>query len=148
MTLEAGTLRHIKLGDTVVIHQLYVAVRDHNWGTVDGLLSDVEIEQNESSFRIAFVSHHQQDDIAFEWSGAISGNTNGTIQFTFDGLAHSTFQRNRIGFCVLHPTTCAGQPCIVEHIDGSVTHGGFSEAISPHQSFFDMRAIHPYCSWC
>jgi hypothetical protein len=50
--------------------------------------------------------------------------------------------RNRIGFCVLHPMReCAGQPCTVEKVDGSVEDGRFPKHISPHQPFKDVRAI-------
>ena len=33
---EGGELRYVRLGDREVIRRLYVAVRDHDWGTVPG----------------------------------------------------------------------------------------------------------------
>ena len=142
---EEGTLRHIKFGNTLVVQQIYAALRDHNWDTIPGmLLSNLRLNMRENSFEISFHSHHKQGAIDFEWTGTITGETSGTIQFHFDGLANSTFERNRIGFCVLHPTNCAGQPCIVEHVDGSLTEHKFPQFISPHQPFFDIRGItHP-----
>jgi len=62
--------------------------------------------------------------------------------YSMDGEARSTFWRNRIGFCVLHPIPeCAGRPCRVDKADGTVAQGTFPDAISPHQPFLDMRAI-------
>ena len=62
-------------------------------------------------------------------------------RFSMDGTAHSTYLRNRIGFCVLHPMSCAGKDCVVEHVDGSLTQGVFPAEIAPHQPFRDIRAI-------
>ena len=138
---EDGTLRHIKLGDKIILHQIYAAVRDHNWGTVPAQLTNLTIDASDDSFVITYVSHHQQDDIDFVLHGRITGEPDSTICFEFEGQANSTFLRNRIGFCVLHPTNCAGQPCKIDHVDGSVTEGHFPKFISSHQPFFDMRAI-------
>ncbi len=138
---ENGTLRHIQLGDTLMVQQIYSAVRDQNWGTIEPVFSDMHITQTADSFAIRFVATHHQHDIHFVWQGSITGATDGTIVFSMDGTAHSDFLRNRIGFCVLHPATCAGLPCTIEHVDGTRTNGSFPQYIAPHQPFFDIRAI-------
>lgn len=138
---ENGTLRYIRLGQMEVVHQVYSAVRDHNWGTIPGVLTDVMMDIQSDSFAIQYRSTHQQKHIDFVWDATITGSTDGTIIFKMDGEARSTFQRNRIGFCVLHPMTCAGLPCLVEHTNNVITEGQFPKAISPHQPFFDIRAI-------
>ena len=72
----------------------------------------------------------------------IRGEATGSIRFAMDGEARSTFQRNRIGFCVLHPIReCAGFPCRVEKVNGTVEKTMFPKRISPHQPFKDMRAV-------
>lgn len=59
-----------------------------------------------------------------------------------DGVARSTFLRNRIGFCVLHPIKeCAGRPYVAVKTDGSVEEGVFPRYISPHQPVKDIRSI-------
>ncbi len=64
------------------------------------------------------------------------------VVFSFDGVARSTFHRNRIGFCVLHPISeCAGRPCEVFHTNGETEQGLFPAEIAPHQPFKDIRAI-------
>jgi len=56
-------------------------------------------------------------------------------------LASSTFEKTRIGLCVLHPDHCAGSRCVVTHGDGGRTEGIFPTAIAPHQPFLDIRKI-------
>jgi len=59
-----------------------------------------------------------------------------------DGKTHSTFLRNRIGFCVHHPLKqCAGKPSLVAKTNGRRERGVFPEFVSPHQPFRDLAAI-------
>ncbi len=142
LVYEEGDLRYIRLGDREVLRRVYVAVRDRNWGTVPPRLSNVQMDIAENSFRIAYDVEHRQGDIDFFWKGTITGHANGIITFAMDGVARSTFWRNRIGFCVLHPIReCAGAPCRIEHVDGTIEEGAFPKYIAPHQPFFDIRAI-------
>ena len=143
---QAGDLRTIKLGEREVLRRIYVAVRDRNWGTVPMVLSNVRMQVAGDAFHIACDAEHIEGDIDFVWKGTIDGDGQGTIVFVMDGLARSTFWRNRIGFCVLHPMReCAGQPCTVEKVDGAagltVEYGAFPRYIAPHQPFREVRAI-------
>jgi len=100
------------------------------------------MDAHDDTFQIAYDAEYQQGDIDFVSKCKIVGETNGTITFSMLGLARSSFLRNRIGLCVLHPIReCSGQPCIVEKTDGTVEHGVFPEHISPHQPFMSLRAI-------
>ncbi len=136
-----GFLRYLSVGGTEVLRGIYAAVRDENWGTVPGKVKDVRLEQRENSFDLRFSSEYQQDEVHFTWQGRVTGEANGKLTFTFDGEAQTTFRRNRIGFCVLHPVSCAGALCILEHVDGSVAEDHFPELISPHQPFKNLRAV-------
>ena len=138
---DTGTIRHIRYGGFPVLHQVYAAVRDQNWGTIAGEMSNHQLDVGESAFRIAYDMRHQSHGIDFIWHATIVGLADGTITFTFDGKANSDFFRNRIGFCVLHPMSLAGKPCLIEHVDGSEQSGMFPELVSPHQPFFNIRAI-------
>ncbi|HLG79118.1 MAG TPA: hypothetical protein VKX46_22080, partial [Ktedonobacteraceae bacterium] len=123
---EQGELRTIRLEDQEIVRRLYVAVRDRNWGTIPAQLSNVTLEQGDDWFRITYLATHRQDEINFSWQGTISGNAQGTITFEMDGQAHSTFWRNRIGFCILHPIReCAGKACTIEQSDGTTLHSQF-----------------------
>jgi hypothetical protein len=142
LVFEGGDLRYIRLGDREVLRRVYVAVRDRNWGTVPVVLLDMRVDVGSDSFSISYHAEHKQADIAFAWEGSITGDSAGTITCSMDGTARSTFLRNRIGFCVLHPIReCAGQPCTIDHADGSTEHGEFPPFISPHQPFVEMRTI-------
>jgi hypothetical protein len=137
-----GDLRAITLHQHEVVQRIYVAVRDHNWGTVPAVLRDLMIQCRPDSFQITYTATHHEDKIDFVWHGAITGAPDGTLTFAMNGSAQSTFMKNRIGICVLHGSAeCAGLPCTVEHADGTLEHGTFPTLVTPHQPFLDMQAI-------
>jgi len=138
---HTGYLRYLKLGEVEVLRAVYAAVRDPNWGTVPPVISALELEARPTAFRLRFTAEHVQGDIGFTWQGEVEGKEDGTVRFSFAGVARSTFRRNRIGFCVLHPAACAGQPCTVGGVDGERKEGTFPHLIAPHQPFKDLRAI-------
>jgi hypothetical protein len=138
---EAGELRYVKLGEREIIRRWYVAVRDRNWGTIAGQLSGEQIQSGESSFRLQYEANHRQGDIDFHWTGSIAGNESGTLTFEMDGMARTTFLRNRIGFCVLHPIReCAGARCRIETEDGT-SEDRFPVHIAPANPFRELRAL-------
>lgn len=138
---DKGFLRYIRFNDQEILRGIYSAVRDHNWDTIAPVVSNFTAETTADTFNLIFDVTCQANDIDFFWKGTITGDSQGTVQFTMDGVARSSFQRNRIGFCVLHPIGCAGHPCVVEKVDGTVEQGAFPRYISPHQPFMDMRSI-------
>jgi hypothetical protein len=145
MIFDAGDLRYVGLGDREVIRRIYAAVRDRNWGTVLGQIEALKLDVREDSFRITYESDHKEQEIHFVWHGEITGAADGTIRFTFDGEAKTTFLKNRIGFCVLHPLReCAGTPCRIESLDGTVKTAAFPKLVTAEQpvgDLHDLRAI-------
>ncbi|MFN8493652.1 MAG: hypothetical protein U0350_38985 [Caldilineaceae bacterium] len=151
LVYENGDLRYVKLGDQELLRRVYVAVRDHNWGTVPSRFSKVQMQINDDSFQIAYTVDNQQADIDFRWRGLIHGDNQGTITFEMVGEAHSTFLRNRIGICLLHPMTVAGAPARIEHVDGQTETNNFPVHIAPQLvvngeikpviPFNEMRAV-------
>lgn len=141
LKFDHGSIRHVRYGGHEVLRQVYAAVRDHNWGTITPDIQDLNIDDHGDSFTVTFTAVHQRHDIDFTWRGTITGTAEGVITFDFDGTANSTFRRNRIGFCVLHPLEASGQPLRVEHVDGSVSEGTFPTLISPDQPFYNIRAV-------
>ena len=148
---EAGDLRYIKYGDKEIIRRIYVAVRDRNWDTVKPVLSNVKMDIKDDSFIITYTVNNIQSDIDFCWQGKIIGKANGTITFSMDGEARSTFWRNRIGFCILHPMEYASTECKIEHVDGTIEQTSFPKFIAPQliindkpspvEPFSNMRAL-------
>lgn len=131
LVYEDGDLRYIKLGDKEIVRRIYVAIRNRNWDTILPQFSNVQMEIGDDAFHIAYDVVNQQGEIDFRWHGEISGNADGNIRFHMDGQAHTTFLRNRIGFCVLHPMACAGALTRIEHVDGSVEESIFPVQIAP-----------------
>jgi hypothetical protein len=142
LVFDRGALRWIRLGEREVVRGIYAAVRDESWFTVPAVLEGLHIEAEPESFRIRFRARHRHGVVRFEWDGRVEGGGDGRISFRMDGVAGSTFRRNRIGLCVLHPADeCAGKPCIVETTDGDRLEQAFPVLVSPHQPFRNVRAI-------
>ena len=78
-----------------------MAVRNRNWDTVLSKVSNLKVECTQDAFDISFEVECIEREIAFFWTGTVIGDPEGRVTFTMDGIAHSTFLRNRIGFCVL-----------------------------------------------
>lgn len=146
-------LRYIRLGDREVLRGIYAAVRDLNWNTVTPQVSNVQVDKGDASFKVTFdVECLDPDlDLDFAWTGTITGQEDGTVAYDFQGLARSTFLRNRIGFCVLHSPDSAGAPARIEQVDGSVEEDVLpvhiapqlivDGLIKPHRPFHEMRAL-------
>ena len=142
LELDDGGLRYVRLGDREVLRRVYVAVRDGRWATIPMSIAELAVEATERSFTVALVAEHRQGPVHFRWKGAVRGDAQGNLRFEMDGEALSTFERNRVGICVLHPIeTCAGQPCRVRHADGTIEDGAFPRLIAPHQPFLGVRAL-------
>ncbi len=141
LLFENGDLRYLRIAGREILRRVYVAVRDRHWGTVLPRLANLRIEAEAETFRISFDCRHQEGEIDFLWRGTIAGDSGGTITYRMDGVARSTFWRNRIGICVLHPAESAGAPYVVEHPDGSTERGILPREISPHQPVRDIRAL-------
>jgi hypothetical protein len=143
--LADGDLRCIRFGKREVVRRIYGAVRDRNWVTVSGTISDLHLSQSKSAFRLRYTREHVRDEIHFVWQADITGEADGTIRFTFDGEAKSTFLRNRIGLCVLHPIReCAGARCRTLHADGSTNERVFPELVAieqPIAGFTDLAGL-------
>jgi D-apionolactonase len=138
---STGFLRRVKSSGVEVIRAIYGTVRDKNWDTVEPRLEVERVEQGHDSFTLHFTAHHEEDPISFSWKGTIEGR-GGVVEFLFDGRAKTSFLRNRIGICVLHPIVeCAGKPCRVRHSDGVWKEQSFPRFVSPHQPLKDIRAL-------
>jgi hypothetical protein len=134
-------LRYVRVGSHEILRGINAPIRNQNWATIAPDVSNLQVEQRDDSFNVTFNVACQRGDIDFRWKGSISGSDKGEIEFTFDGEAHSTFKKNRIGFCVLHGPSAAGQPWVLETVDGKKSKGRFPKFISPHKPAKNLRAI-------
>lgn len=134
-------LRYIRAGDHEILRGITAPVRNQFWGTVLPVVSNVKLDDKGDHFTLHFDALCREREIDFLWHGSISGSAAGEIEYTFDGTAGSTFQRNRIGFCVLHGPSAAGKPWVLENVSGAKSKGSFPDFISPHQPAKDLREI-------
>jgi hypothetical protein len=123
-----------------VLQRVYVAVRDREWATIPNQITRLELQRAEAGFHITWNARSVSPEIDFEWTALVTGRSDGSISFSFDGCARRDFRRNRIGFCILHPHTCAGGRCrfVTSTTRGE---GAFPELISPHQPFKDLSSF-------
>ena len=144
MIFDHGDLRYITFRNREIIRRIYAAVRDRNWGTIIGTIRNLKIDSGRDFFHISYDSEHAEADISFVWHAEISGESNGTIKFTFDGEARSTFLKNRIGLCVLHPTNLAGEKCLLLRADGTKHAAEFPKLVAqeqPVRELFDLKSL-------
>jgi D-apionolactonase len=101
--LDGIDLRYLRIGGTELVRRVYTAVRDADWDTVPGSVSNFRLEEHDAGFRAEFDVRHARGEIDFGWHGTIVGDESGRIEFVFDGRAETAFPYNRIGICVHHP---------------------------------------------
>ena len=131
MVFEGGDLLFVRVGDHEIARRIFAAVRDRNWGTPAGSISNVQIQPTADSFRVTYLCRVVEDEIDFEWEAEILGESSGSVTFRIEGLARSTFLRNRIGLNVLHPVDeWAGQTCRTRRVSGAVVKTRFPEEIA------------------
>jgi hypothetical protein len=139
---DTGSLRYIRDDKDELLRNIYFAVRDPSWFTIFPNILEEETEIYESSFRIRYKAIFEHEEISLKASFIIEGRSDSSIVVRADGEAITTFRKNRIGFCVLHPIeNCAGKTCVITHIDDSKETTSFPEAISPHQPFIDIKSM-------
>ena len=144
LRFQDGDLRTMVWNGRECVRRIYAAARDRNWGTAPNLLSDVEVRHDQESFEIRYTCENLLHDIDFAWHCEIIGTAGGTITLSMDGVARKTFLKNRIGFCVLHPASCAGARCDVHHTDGTISTSTLPRHITaaqPVPPFFNMRGL-------
>jgi hypothetical protein len=145
LVFEAGDLRSVSLARREVVRRVYGAVRDREWGTVPAMLSELSISAEDDRFRISYRSDHREGAVDFVWQAAIDGQPDGTITFSFSGEARSTFERNRIGLCVLHPIReCAGIAATARLSGGRTIPVCFPDLVSveqPIDGFCDLAGL-------
>jgi D-apionolactonase len=142
MVYENGNLRYISTKNSEVLRMIYSAVRDRSWITIRPVISDELFEINPDSFKIKYSALYEFEEIAFQAHYSITGNPDNSLIVSFEGEALNDFEKNRIGFCVLHPIESnKGKKCIIVHSSGTTEEMTFPYEISPHQPFLDIKSM-------
>jgi hypothetical protein len=139
---ESGMIRYLTAGEHELIRCVFSAVRDRNWGTLIPLIRDEQVLGDDHSFVVLFRAVYRDTEIHFEADYRIEGTSANRIVFTMQGRAGSTFLKNRIGFCVLHPLEgLRGKAYQVTTPDGKRQQGIFPETISPVSPATAIQAL-------
>ncbi|MFM8953946.1 MAG: hypothetical protein ACKOOF_12945, partial [Planctomycetaceae bacterium] len=144
---DLAFLRHLRVGSDEVLRGISAPVRNRFWGTVPPQVRIVDLDRGADRFTLLFDVRCREREVDFLWRGTLVGKPDGSLDYTFEGEALADFERNRIGFCVLHGETAAGRRWRLEHTDGEMEEGRFPERIAPHQPARDLRtAAHEFAS--
>ena len=139
--LDGIDLRYLRIGGTELVRRVYAAVRDVDWDTVPGVVSGLEIEESDDSFRVEFVARHARREVDFTWHGTITGTATGRVEYVLDGHAGAAFPFGRIGLCVHHPWRETAGARFTARTPGGEIDGAFPDLIGPQA--FDGKAYSP-----
>lgn len=143
MTFEDGFLRYICQGSHEIVRMIYFAFRDRDWNTLSLSIDDFSFRQDGESFNISYKAlSHERGVNFFRWRVAITGSNQNKIDFSISGECVLECERNRIGFCLLHPISeTINRQVIITHPDGTRTKGTFPEYIEPHAPFVNIASL-------
>jgi D-apionolactonase len=137
VTLEAGQLRHLRVGGTEAIRAVSFLVRDRDWGTVDPVISELAMKGG----HVAYSARYDMDGGHLDVQVTLTLTPN-SLTAEVVATAHGTIETNRAGFTVLHPIEgVAGASVRVGHPDGSGEETRFPALIEPWQPFKDIAAL-------
>jgi hypothetical protein len=130
-TLVGRDLRNVRYGGIEVAQRIYMALRDRNWDTIPGEVSDVVVEQGDDTFTARFTVTHRQDDLDLTWRGEVVGTPDGVVSYEMDATAGVDMTYKLIGLNVHHGMReYAGRPCRGVTPDGPIV-DAFSVDIAP-----------------
>lgn len=142
MLYEQGNIRYLSIGQNEIIRMIYIAVRNKEWLTIRSEFFEEEYNIQYNSFLIRYRSQYKSGDIDFSVIHKIEGKPDNSLIYSFEGVANTSFEKNRIGFCVLHPIeSCAGNPCTIIHKNDESEIINFPRFICPHQVFVDIKSM-------
>ncbi len=142
MTYERGNLRHISIANHEVLRMIYPSVRAKEWLTINPVITDEEFEILPDSFMIRYNAHYKSGEIDFILKCNIEGRNDNSLNISMDGEAISSFEKNRIGFCILHPVEeCAGKTCVITHSNNLTENQIFPPLVSPARPFTDIKSM-------
>ena len=140
VTLDGIDLRDIRWQGVEVVRRIYPVFQDRNWTNRPFHIDECAIDAASDAVTIEASGTGSFDAAPLRWRVQAQLSATG-IDYHFTAETASSFLRNRLGLCVLHPMAAAGSSCRVEHTNGSHTNSTFPATISPHQPFIDIRAI-------
>ena len=140
--LQDGQLRRICWAGREAIRGISFLVRDRDWGTYPTLLTDLNVDESATGFKVTYTAQCQDDRQSLQYTAEITGDADGGLRFAARMVPTSDFSTSRAGFVVLHPLQgVAGEAVSVLHTDGTTADAVFPKHIAPTQPIFDIRAL-------
>jgi hypothetical protein len=139
---DRGALRNIRWRGVEILRGLSFLARTPGWGTPAPEISDLTVESNGRRFSVAYDAVYRNGGQSLKAQISFVGLADGRLRAAVALAPQTDFTTNRSGFVVLHPLDgFAGTLVKVEHADGRVLSHEISDAISPGQPLFAIRAI-------
>ena len=139
--LEAGKLRYVKVDGLEAIRAIAFVVRGPGWETFHPKISNLNIGQDAEGFTVTYDGEIDVFCGHLRLSASIEGKSDGSLRFDVTCDVLREFDTGRTGFVILHRAGVAGEPCQVEHVDGTVEDTEFPDRVMALQPFFDIRSI-------
>ncbi|ATU94361.1 hypothetical protein [Phyllobacterium zundukense] len=134
-----GNLRAIRFKGHEILRAIAYVVRDSGWGTFDPAISGLTVDRQAEHFEVRYAARCGE---GLNYTAAIRGHADGTLNFSVTAMPECDFETNRCGFCVLHPIVgVAGKSVTVEHCDGTKEDAVFPDLIEPWQPFKSIRSL-------
>lgn len=140
VTIDGIDLRDIRWQGVEAVRRIYPVFQDRNWTNRPFRIHECAIKPEADVVLIEAFGTGSFDAEPLHWRMETQLSASG-IEYHFSAETTSSFPRNRLGLCVLHPMSASGSTCTVVHVDERETHAVLPEALSPHQPFVDIRAI-------
>ena len=129
--LVGRDLRNVRFGGAEIAQRIYVAVRDRNWDTIPGEVSDLTVEQGTTASPSASPSPTASTTSTGSGRGEIRGEPDGTISYAMDAIAGADMTYKLIGLNVHHGMRdYAGRPCHGTTPDGPIV-DAFPTEVAP-----------------
>lgn len=140
VTIDGIDVRDIRWHGHEAVRRIYPVFQDRNWTNRPFRIETQQVSEGADSVTLVATGTGSFDAEQLRWRVAADIRPTGIV-YRFSAEASSSFLRNRLGMCVLHPMSAAGALVSVEHVDGTVEAGELPTNISAFQPFIDMRAV-------
>lgn len=140
VTIDGIDLRDIRWHGHEAVRRIYPVFQDLNWTNRPFRIETQEVSERADGVTVLATGTGSFDAQPLAWRVEVSIRPT-DISYRFTAESSSSFLRNRLGMCVLHPMSASGAQVSVEHVDGNVQESALPIELSPFQPFVDMRAI-------
>jgi len=127
-----------------VLHGSAFLYRDEGWGTPEPVADQTRVSRHDDGFNVHIDGHipaARRIDLTIE----ITGFADGSLVYEACAVLQGALVANRIGLCVLHPSSSFGRRIQVTHVDGRTSESSLPLRVAPWPPFMLVRALrHEY----